>query len=162
MSENASGGVPNLQEHFQNQDPTTHVSRWEELWTKQHTPWDRGAASPALIDLLSSKHSDLPDPQNGTKRLKALVPGCGTGYDVVLLASHGYESYGLDASATAAKAAQELFEQSENASLKGQMTIVTGNFFADEAWANVPGFEHGNEQLLFDLIYDYTVRVKTT
>lgn len=38
---------------------------------------------------------------------KALVPGCGRGYDVCEMAKRGYDALGLDIAPTAVKAASE-------------------------------------------------------
>ena len=52
-----------------------------------------------------------PIAQDGQRR-KALVPGCGRGVDVLLLASFGYDAYGLECSATAVDACKK--EEKEN------------------------------------------------
>ena len=57
--------------------------RWDMLWEQSHTPWDRGQASPALVELLVDKQFPLLPPGISGK---VLVPGCGRGYDVALFA----------------------------------------------------------------------------
>ena len=67
-------------------DPTD----WEARYRAGDTPWDRGAAPP-LLEFLREH------PVSG----EVLVPGCGTGHDVRLLASLGASVTGLDLSPTA-------------------------------------------------------------
>ena len=95
-----------------------------------------------------------------TVRRKALVPGCGRGYDVLLLASFGYDAVGVEASEAAVKAAKEEHKKAEEKVLypakdeklgKGSVEFVVGDFF-DDGWVKAVQAEKG-----FDLIYDYTV-----
>ena len=93
------------------------------------------------------------------KRRKALVPGCGKGYDVLLLSAWGYDAYGLDFSETAldaAKANEKEFDgkgvyATREGVKKGKVAWVSGDFFKDDFLNIVEG------EKTFDLIYDYTV-----
>lgn len=159
---NMSSATPAaLKDHFEGHGTNTHTGRWEDLWTAKNTPWDRDGPSPALIDLLDATQ-DLPRSSQGGRRLRALVPGCGSGYDVTLLASHGYDALGVDASATAvqhatASSASRLdrpeYAVRNEAIGRGAVKFVAGDFFDDEWWAS-EGSKEG-----FDIIYDYTVRL---
>jgi SAM-dependent methyltransferase len=60
---------------------------WEERFATGNTPWDRGASSPQLGQWLRS---------GLLKPCRILVPGCGSGYEVVELALAGFEVTGLD------------------------------------------------------------------
>lgn len=94
--------------------------------------------------------------------------GCGRGYDVVMLALHGFEAIGLEVSAKGAETAREYAarelkspqaynfqDQSAGpAANPGSVTIIEGDFFARE-WQDAL-VRDGVES--FDLIYDYTVR----
>jgi SAM-dependent methyltransferase len=60
---------------------------WEERFASGNTPWDRGASSPQLAAWLRS---------GVLKPCRILVPGCGSGYEVVDLALAGFEVTGLD------------------------------------------------------------------
>lgn len=64
---------------------------WEERYRAGDTPWDKGAAHPALADFL------------GEEKLAGaiLVPGCGLGYDVRALARVDNEVLGLDVAPSA-------------------------------------------------------------
>jgi len=63
-------------------------SVWEQRYLSNDIPWDKGYAAPPLAEILS--------------RLKLtgsiLVPGCGFGHDVRLLAEAGTEPLGFDIS----------------------------------------------------------------
>jgi SAM-dependent methyltransferase len=156
-----------LQEHFAHSDPSVHPSRWDDLWkTQDFLPWDRGTYSPALADVLTQRRDLLGDPtviddSTGVKRRKrALVPGCGKGYDVLLLASFGYDSYGVEASAYAVKACEKYAEEAVEGYMardpavgSGSVKFLYGDFFKDEWVGEVDGgLGEG-----FDVIYDYTV-----
>ncbi|KAL8655013.1 MAG: hypothetical protein Q9226_003206 [Calogaya cf. arnoldii] len=141
---------------------SSHPDRWAQLWDAgDYLPWDRGRPNPALRDLLNHKKGWIGDhyleKEDGSKRRKtALVPGCGRGYDVLLLASYGYEAYGLEISDKAVERCLE--EKNTNGDTymtnihsdgAGTSTFLKGDFFAND-WNNV--VPSGT----FDLIYDYT------
>ncbi len=65
---------------------------WESRWQSGHTPWDAGAPAPQLQALVDA--GDLP-------RGRALIPGCGSGYDVLALAGPGRSALGLEIAPTA-------------------------------------------------------------
>ncbi|KAF1962398.1 S-adenosyl-L-methionine-dependent methyltransferase [Byssothecium circinans] len=155
-----------LRAHFAGHDASAHPQRWDELWQKgDFIPWDRGHANPALIDALNQRSDLFPSPisQSDGKRKRALVPGCGIGYDVALFAAHGYDAYGLEVSASAVKAAKEYLKDVGEGPLEGEYKVkdakvgvgkkdcVLGDFF-DDAWLDgVGGRGEG-----FDVIYDNT------
>ncbi|ODM16656.1 hypothetical protein SI65_08163 [Aspergillus cristatus] len=147
--------------------PEAHGAGWSKIWDAGKSDlWDRGQASPALVDIVE-KHQrpgELfhPFAADG-RRKRVLVPGCGRGYDVVMLALHGFDAYGLDISATGVAAAEAFASKElQNPSAAnfgpnhdnkefqspGNVKFLEGNFFASE-WENEAGGE-------FDLVYDYT------
>ena len=96
------------------------------------------------------------------------IQGCGRGYDVVLLALHGYDSYGLEVSPAAVAAAKDYsssqFESPSQAYFstrndeevaaylknRGEAHFFCADFF-EKSWA-------GNDvPSRYDLVYDYTV-----
>lgn len=100
------------------------------------------------------------------RRRKALVPGCGRGYDVLLLAGFGYDALGLEVSEGAVRRCWEEWEKEkergkgeggmyavrdEEGVGAGEVRFVRGDFFAGE------GEWMGDGEGGFDLIYDYTV-----
>jgi len=134
-----------LLSHFAG-DASKHTAKWEMLWQKgDFLPWDRGVPNPALAHLLNDRQ-DLVGPcmvdngEGGQRRKRALVPGCGKGYDVLLLASYGYDAYGLEVSQTAVERCIE--EQEKNGhnypvqghSGPGSTSFLLGDFFGTE-WA---------------------------
>ena len=64
---------------------------WDHSYRSNETPWERGEPAPPLVEYLES-HSI-----NG----RVLVPGCGLGHDVRLLASMGCDAVGVDLAETA-------------------------------------------------------------
>ena len=72
---------------------------WETRYQANDMPWEKGEASPGLVDFLVA-HSDL-------KRGKVCVPGCGTGHDVRAWARHGFEVAGFDVAPSAVRLAKE-------------------------------------------------------
>lgn len=170
-----------LRQHFLDRDVSTHPNGWEELWVQDFLPWDKGFPGPALSDLLSSPApGTLPPPQlappkdedlggvpagvgpgQRIRRLRALVPGCGKGYDVLLLASHGYDAWGVESAETAVKQAKEEmrgwkekkeYKVHDERVGRGVAEFKLGDFFEDAWWEEVDREKEG-----FDLIYDYTV-----
>ena len=70
---------------------------WDTRFREGVTPWDAGRAPPKLVRWL-----------RGKPRMKVLVPGCGTGYEVRLLAEQGHDVLGIDFSDGALDAARAL------------------------------------------------------
>ncbi|KAL8720856.1 MAG: hypothetical protein Q9225_002335 [Loekoesia sp. 1 TL-2023] len=153
-----------LRTHF-DVHTSQHPDRWAQLWTAgDFLPWDKGTPNPALIDLLDQRKDLIGDcfvedaEGTGTKRRKrALVPGCGGGYDVLLLASYGYDAYGLEVSEKAIercieeqKANGDKYPVKDEAVGAGRCMFLKGDFFED-GWSKAIAAEG-----TFELIYDYT------
>ncbi|XP_040381548.1 probable thiol methyltransferase 2 isoform X2 [Oryza brachyantha] len=105
---------------------------WEKSWEAGVTPWDLGKPTPIIEHLVKS--GTLP-------KGRALVPGCGTGYDVVALASPERFVVGLDVSSTAVEKAKQWSSALPNADY---FTFLADDFFE---W---------KPSERFDLIFDYT------
>jgi len=74
---------------------------WESRYRAGDTPWERGEASPGLVDFLAAS------PLHG----RVLVPGCGLGHDVRAISAAGgerVEAVGLDIAPSAVTAARAL------------------------------------------------------
>ncbi|KAJ6014551.1 hypothetical protein N7540_009142 [Penicillium herquei] len=153
-----------IQAHLAQFKDDKYVDGWASLWEKGgKLPWDEGFPNPALEDTLNQKRGTIggaigEDAQGQSYRRKVLVPGCGRGVDVLLLASFGFDAYGLEYSPAAIEACKK--EETENHSWyrvrdqsvgKGKVTFVQGDFF-DDAWLQTIGVPLNG----FDLIYDYT------
>jgi SAM-dependent methyltransferase len=92
---------------------------WETRYQTGDMPWEKGEASPGLVDFLSA-HPDL-------ERGSVCVPGCGTGHDARVWARAGFEVTGLDLAPTAIRLSRE---QTEAAGLKAQFYV--GDFLKDD------------------------------
>lgn len=123
----------------------------------------------------------FPGHQQKQHRKRALVPGCGRGYDVLLLSSQGYDVVGLDLSPVGVQRAKEHAEQSQRdgsypittttttnpdggSERPGKFQFVEGDFFKDDWLHSLPLPSASTEEEeggsgKFDLIYDYTVRL---
>ncbi|KAL5343823.1 S-adenosyl-L-methionine-dependent methyltransferase [Aspergillus crustosus] len=162
--------------HFEDRNPAGYSAAWSDLWeTNESHLWDRGIPSPALIDLLEEYSEARLRPvqggdgngEGGLKRKRVLVPGCGLGRDVLSLALHGFDAYGLEISPTGVSHAREYAEKelssTPNAHYfgekytqtekieRGTAQFLQGDFFDSEAdWVKTVG---GG---VFDVVYDYT------
>lgn len=110
---------------------------WEEHWAEGHIPWDAGKACPSLEKYVSGS------PARAGRR--ALVPGCGSGYDVFCLARAGYQALGVDLAPSARARFTEL--RSREGLSETSAALVTKDFFT------LTKEELGGP---FDLIWDYT------
>jgi len=112
---------------------------WDLLWQEGTTPWDHGSIKTALTEALKIPQLNLPESGN------ALVPGCGRGYDAIYIAaSLGYRTVGLDLSATAVNAANELL-----------FRLNAGRVTTSFRMANFFDFDP-EDGTRYDIIYDYT------
>ncbi|KAI0595870.1 S-adenosyl-L-methionine-dependent methyltransferase [Biscogniauxia sp. FL1348] len=150
---------------FRGTTGSEYDARWNICWGEKRTPWDRGGPSWALYDLLKEQPELFPAAESGARRT-ALVPGCGTGYDVLLLSAFGFDVCGLDLCAGATAAAKKHAEEAKGGEgrgpyeppldgvERGAVTWLTGNFFED-AWLGALEASTGRPAK-FDLIFDYT------
>lgn len=92
---------------------------WEQRYQTKDMPWEKGAASPGLVDFLAA-HPDL---KQGT----VCVPGCGTGHDVREFAKAGFDAHGFDLAPSAIALATE---KTAAAGLVAHYHL--GNFLRDE------------------------------
>jgi len=106
---------------------------WEDAWREGRTGWDAGCASPTLRRLVA---------EGSVAPGRALVPGCGAGYDVFALAADDRVAVGLDLAPTAGERFAALREQQSLSADHAQ--IVIGDFFGYLPEAR------------FDVIFDYT------
>lgn len=129
-------------------DDISVTEKWDTLWTSSFTPWDKGSASPALVELLVEKQFHLVPV--GLTGSKGFVPGCGRGYDVALLAgltamNQKFDKViGLDVSQKAIEEARQLHQGKP-----GNFEFILGDFFSRTQDWEVDG--------PFDVVYDYTV-----
>jgi methyl halide transferase len=111
---------------------------WETAWQLNLTPWDlKGGVTPPLKEIFDK-------PPNFEisylSKRRALVPGCGSGYDCAFLAELGFQSVtGLDISSTAIQIAQE----------------NTKSLNLSHLQFEVADFFHYQPSEPFDFIFDY-------
>lgn len=112
-------------------------TRWEDAWREGRTGWDAGAPAPALVELLAS---GLPGAPAAGQR--ALVPGCGAGWDVFALAEAGVIAQGAELAPTAAARFEAL--RAARGLDATAASIVIADFFTDALVGP------------YDMIWDYT------
>ncbi|EKM54217.1 uncharacterized protein PHACADRAFT_257911 [Phanerochaete carnosa HHB-10118-sp] len=116
------------------------VRGWDDAWKANMTPWDDGGVQPPLRDLLSAHELKLPT--SG----RALVPGCGKGYDAHFIATTtGLDTLAVDISPTAVRLAKESLADL-NLPSTVNVKFEHRDFFALDS----------SEQEKYDLIYDHT------
>ena len=105
-------------------------TNWEAHYQTNDTPWDKGEASPGLVDWLAA-HPNAP-------RGKVLVPGCGLGHDVRAWAAAGFQATGFDIAPSAV-------ERAKVAGMPERTEFRLGDFLADEPHA------------AFDWVFEHTL-----
>ena len=105
---------------------------WETQYQSQSTPWEKGAASPGLVDFLA-QHPELP---RGT----VCAPGCGTGHDVRSWAGAGFPAVGCDIAPSAIRLARQ----------KTHAAKLTARFIQTD-------FLHSDPPWLFDWVFEHTL-----
>ena len=76
---------------------------WNQAYRTGDTPWDKGRPAPPLVEFLEREMI----------RGRVLVPGCGVGHDVRLLAAQGAEVIGLDLAPAAVELARRFPPESD-------------------------------------------------
>ncbi len=72
---------------------------WEERYVTGEMPWEKGEASPGLVDFLATTP--------GLARGTVCVPGCGTGHDARTWARAGFDAAGYDLAPSAIRLSRE-------------------------------------------------------
>lgn len=105
------------------------MTDWEQCYLEGQTPWDKNAPSPPLQEWVAR------NPPTG----RALIPGCGVGHDVALLAAAGSDATGLDVAPTAIARARATYPHLAE-------RFVLGDLFAPPAeWESA-----------FDWVFEHT------
>lgn len=114
--------------------------RWGQIWANEPTPgFDKNSPAPALVAAL--KEGIIPDG-------RALIPGCGRGYDVTLLASPTRYVLGIDLEAIAIEQCQKRLDS---------LTVQEcPDLHRPNCDFQVMNFFDINNDNKFDFIYDYT------
>lgn len=108
------------------------ASYWENRYQTKDMPWEKGEASPGLVDFLAAN----PNLPRGT----VAVPGCGTGHDARVWAKAGFETYGFDLAPSAIQ-------------LSNEKTKAAGI----HATFQLADFLNDQPPLLFDWLFEHTL-----
>lgn len=108
-------------------------SYWEQRYQEKTTRWDLGQAAPAFVSLLNSQKKLTPG--------RTAVIGCGSGYDALLFAEHGFEVVGFDFAPSAIATATSL----------AQATNSTAKFLRRDIFDLATEFPHD-----FDYVVEHT------
>ncbi len=111
-----------------------HASDWDGMYAGGEHRWDIGGPSPPLVAALARGEVVPPG--------RALVPGCGFGHDVRLLAARGFDAVGVDFSRRAVDEARRL----------AAATGVSGARFERRDALRLPAAHDG----AFDLVFEQT------
>lgn len=91
---------------------------WEARYQSGDMPWEKGEASPGLVDFLAAHRAEA--------RGSVVVPGCGTGHDARAWVRAGLEVTGLDLAPSAIQLSEE---RTRAEGLKA--TFLRGDFLED-------------------------------
>lgn len=127
----------------QQQQQEMNHTRWTAMWNKGIQPgqiFDKSVTSPLLLKFLQ---------ENRVPSGRALVPGCGRGYDVTSLAAPDRHVLGLDIADKAVEAAKDRRDSLsvDLCSSKANADFQTTSFFEVDV---------SDESNRFDFIYDFT------
>lgn len=121
-----SGGIA----FIKNSATALNMSKdWNKAYADGITPWDKGAAAPPLLEYLA----------NHRITGSVLVPGCGTGHDVKVLAATGAIVTGMDLAPLALKLAR-------------LQVLQKGVRFLEADFLTLPISEHG----AYDWVIEHT------
>jgi len=101
---------------------------WEARYQADDTPWDKGESAPPLREFL----------QRERIAGRVLVPGCGAGHDVRLLAQQGAEVTGLDIAPSALQLLESKPKVANETYRLGNFLELDPEFTAQFDWL----FEH--------------------
>eukprot|EP01023_Acetabularia_acetabulum_P062332 TRINITY_DN7661_c0_g3_i4.p1 TRINITY_DN7661_c0_g3~~TRINITY_DN7661_c0_g3_i4.p1 ORF type:complete len:454 (-),score=94.97 TRINITY_DN7661_c0_g3_i4:476-1837(-) len=123
-------------------DKQAYDEQWRQHWNDGVAPgakWDTNNAAPSLLDIINGKLD-----MSGKR---AVVPGCGRGYDVIALAQAGAaEAVGLE---LVPAAVEEAKKHRDSLNLPQDVVVRT-------KYEAVDFFQYKDSQGGFDVGYDYT------
>ncbi len=94
-------------------------THWESAYRLGETPWDKGAAHPALVDFVAAR---------GAPAGEILVPGCGYGFDVRALSMPENHVLGVDIAPFAITRAEAFPKVAREEYLLGDIFSLTSTF----------------------------------
>jgi hypothetical protein len=156
---NQTTQVKIMRERMRNENDTAKA--WDSLWQDKVTPWDLGRSTPALISQVASRS------QPHSFATTTLIPGCGSGYDLVALARYldtidaqgdARIIIGLEISKASLERAQQVVDQSyrDQGPARTRIELYEGDFFASPlSWNGVSAAADSSAPPTFDLVFDY-------
>ncbi|KAJ1910165.1 hypothetical protein H4219_006269, partial [Mycoemilia scoparia] len=135
---------------------------WNKYWQSDGLPpWDAGKVNPALVQLIEEVKWPLP---NNAPNSQALIPGCGTGYEVLYLAEQGSPNLtvtGIDMTPSAieeAKKYRDSVVSSKNitvdSSVSSRAHYKVADFFNFKALPNDDDDDDSKGGGYYDLAFD--------
>ena len=165
--------VEKMRHRLSEDSTSSQENGWDELWQNNVTPWDINMPTPALeAELLTTKLEN----HDKNQTYKILVPGCGSGFDLLTMARHQDQwqqaglirdgiVVGLDISLTSLKHARQVTidDDALPTNTTSCVTLAHGDFFDCNSWKSVYCSQSDKENTIsqsfqegsFDLIYDY-------
>lgn len=133
MVQNEAPATPDERQTGVAAEKVNKAAYWDAIYEAESRPrWDLGDMAPPLRQWLQNA---------GPRPGRVLVPGCGFGHDVRLLAAHGFEAVGVDFAGRAVTRAREL-----SAKAPGRLEFRQADIFELAAV----------ERAAFDYVYEYT------
>jgi hypothetical protein len=93
------------------------TKKWESLWKQNCTPWDLGKPTKVLLSELENKSPRRP-------YNTALIPGCGSGYDVISLARYWDTKEESSSSSSSLSSSSTVIHQHQISSPSVQRIVV--------------------------------------
>ncbi|MEY4385724.1 MAG: hypothetical protein RLY20_1007 [Verrucomicrobiota bacterium] len=115
---------------------------WEARYQSGDTHWDKGAASPGLVDFLHER----PEFPRGS----VAVPGCGFGHDVRAWADFGFNASGFDIAPSAVAGARNQTAIWEKSRTGKHQPVNTPPFVLAD-------FLHDDPPFRFDYVFEHTL-----
>jgi hypothetical protein len=111
-----------------NEPDSSQTIFWSKRWDGGKIPWDLGGIPPALVSFLNEHQAST----------RALVPGCGSGYEVRAFHAAGYDVTAIEFAAAAVARAREVLGPLGD-------KVIHGNFFKHDFGENRYGliYERG-------------------
>ena len=141
---------------------------WDDLWKDDITPWELIRPTPVLAAEISDNWGKIASAETSSRIVRALIPVCGSGHDLVTLARHCISNtsdaviVGLDVSSESLERAKTniLQDGTIHRSRSCRVELAVGDFF-DSKWDVRHSF--GNEELplsnsglvRYDFIFDH-------
>lgn len=127
------------------------AASWETIYQADDAGWDLGEASPPLCCFVAEKI--LPSFADASAS-RVLVPGCGSGHDLLPLAQCGYQVIGADFAPTAVRLAQQ---RAADAGVQNHVQVLEIDVIGEDLCIADKGATDNNiNNNSIDWIFDHT------